>query len=141
VRLLSAVVLIAIGAAGAIAVDRLVLEPAPAASDTPPVTGSRPAPGSPPLVWLEGTMEEVSEGSLSVREGQGAVVQLERAVAGATRVFRLEDQEWAVLTDQEAAGVEAGQHVCVEALLDGGTLLALRVFLEAGCGPTGPAPG
>jgi hypothetical protein len=141
VRLLTAVLLIALGAAGAIAVDRLVVEPSPTAADAPPVTGSEPAPGSPPLVWLEGTMEEVSEGSLSVREGQGAVVELERAVAGATRVFRLEDQEWAMLTDQEAAGVEAGQQVCVEALLDGGTLLALRVFLEAECGPAGPAPG
>jgi hypothetical protein len=141
VRLLGAVILIATGAAGAIAVDRLVLEPSPAASEAPPVTGSDPAPGSPPLVWLEGTMEEVSEGSLSVREGQGAVVELERAAAGATRVFRLEDQGWAKLPDHEAAGVEAGQQVCVEALLDGGTLLALRVFLEAGCGPAGPAPG
>ena len=140
-RLLSAVLLIAVGAAGAIAVDRVVLEPSPTASEVPPVTGSEPAPGSPPLVWLEGTMEDVSEGSLSVREGQGAVVELERAVAGATEVFRLEDRQWAVLSDQEAAGVEAGQQVCVEALLDEGTLLALRVFLEAGCGPAGPPPG
>ena len=138
-RLLAAVFLIAAGAAGAIAVDRLVLEPAPPASDAPPVAGSEPAPGSPPLVWLEGTMEEVSEGSLAVREGQGARVELERAAAGATRVFRLEDQRWVPLSDQEAAAVEAGQQVCVEALLDGETLLALRVFLEAGCGPAGPA--
>ncbi|MGH2677823.1 MAG: hypothetical protein ACRDHB_05635, partial [Actinomycetota bacterium] len=120
-RLLSAVVLIAIGAAGAIAVDRLVLEPSPTASDAPPVTGSEPAPGSPPLVWLEGTMEEVSEGSLSVREGQGELVELERAAAGATRVFRLDDERWAELPDQEAAEVEGGPRVCVEALLDGGT--------------------
>jgi hypothetical protein len=141
VRLLSAVVLIAMGAAGAIAVDRLVLEPSPTASGAAPVTGSEPAPGSPPLVWLEGTMEEVSEGSLSVREGQGALVELERAAAGATRVFRLDDERWAELPDQEAGELEGGPRVCVEALLDGGTLLALRVFLDAGCGPAGPAPG
>lgn len=139
--MLGGFVLIALGAAGAIAVDRLLLEPSTTASGEAPVTGSEPAPGSPPLVWLEGTMEEASEGSLSLREGQGAVVELERAAAGATRVYTLEGEEWILLSEQEAVGVETDRRVCVEALLDGGDLLALRVFLDAGCGPAGPAPG
>lgn len=134
-KLLGSVFLIALGAGGAIAVQRLVLEPAPAASTGPGVAHSDPAPGSPPLVWLDGTLEEVTDGSLAIREGQGPMVELERAAAGATRVFRLEGERWTPLSDQEASALEAGRQVCVEALLDGPTLLALRVFLEAGCGP------
>jgi hypothetical protein len=138
VTVVRALVLIALGAGGAVAVDRLVLTSEPPATGGAAVARSDPAPGSPPLVWLGGTLEEIGDGSLSVREGEGARVELERASAGGTRFYRLDGEDWAVLTDRDAAAVEAGQTVCVEALLDGRNLLALRVFLGAGCVP---APG
>lgn len=134
-RLVLGVVLIALGAAGAVAVDRLGPQPTSPASGTPAVARSDPAPGSPPLVWLDGTLEEISDGSLSVREGEGPRIDLERAAAGATRFFRLDGDQWLVLSEDDVGGVSAGEAVCVEALLDGRNLLALRVYLGAGCGP------
>jgi hypothetical protein len=138
VTVFRAIVLIALGAGGALAVDRLVISPEPAVSGSTGVGRSEPAPGSPPLVWLDGTLEEIGDGSLAVREGEGARVDLERASAGGTRFYRLDDEGWTALSDEDAAAVDAGQRVCVEALLDGRNLLALRVFLGAGCVP---APG
>ena len=130
-----AILLIAVAAAAAVAVDRLVLDPSPTVSGAPGVARSDPAPGSPPLVWLDGTMERIDESSLAIREGEGSRVDLERGAAGGTRFFRLDGETWGVLSEEEAATVDAGQPVCVEALLDGRNLLALRVFLGAGCGP------
>jgi hypothetical protein len=132
-----AVLLIAGAAAAAVTVDRLVVNPAaPTLSEAPGVARSDPAPGSPPLVWLDGTLEQIGQGSLAIREGEGPRVDLERAAAGGTRFFRLDGDRWAVLSEEDAEAVDAGQRVCVEALLDGRNLLALRVFLGAGCGPS-----
>lgn len=131
-----AVLLIAVAAAAAVTVDRLVLNPAPTLSGAPGVARSDPAPGSPPLVWLDGTLEQIGQGSLAIREGEGSRVDLERAAAGGTRFFRLDGDRWGVLSEEDAEAVDAGQRVCVEALLDGRNLLALRVFLGAGCGPS-----
>jgi hypothetical protein len=128
-------VLIALGAAAALAIDRLAVNPSPAVEEPPPVARSEPDPGSPPLVWLDGTLETVDDGSLGVREGQGPTVNLERAAAGGTRFFRLDGESWALLSEDDAAVVDPGQRVCVEALLDGRNLLALRVYLGAGCAP------
>ncbi|HEX2026227.1 MAG TPA: hypothetical protein VHH92_07510 [Actinomycetota bacterium] len=134
--MLRALLFVVLGAGAALAVDRLVLysedEPVPT------VPAERPAPGSPPLVWLDGTLAEVGPGSLALRDGASAAVDLERAAAGATRFFRLDGDAWAPLSEEDADATAAGQRACVEALLDGRTLLALRVFLGAGCGP---APG
>jgi hypothetical protein len=131
-----AVLLIAVAAAAAVTVDRLVLNPEPPLIGAPGVARSDPAPGSPPLVWLDGTLEQIGQGSLAIREGEGSRVDLERAAAGGTRFFRLDGDRWGVLSEEDAEAVDAGQRVCVEALLDGRNLLALRVFLGAGCGPS-----
>jgi hypothetical protein len=133
-----AILLIAAAGAAAVAVDRLVLTPSTTVSEAPGVAHSDPAPGSPPLVWLDGTMERIDDSFLTIREGEGPQVALERAAAGGTRFFRLDGDRWAVLSEEDAAVVDAGQPACVEALLDGRNLLALRVFLGADCGP---APG
>lgn len=136
--LIRAILLMAIGAGAAVAVDRFVLEPGAQVSDAPGVAAGDPAPGSPPLVWLGGTLDRIDAEGMAVREGQGPSVDLERAAAGGTRFYRLDGGRWAVLSEDEADGVETGQEACVEALLDGRNLLALRVFLGTGCGP---APG
>ena len=133
--LFRAIILVALGAAAALAVDRLVLAPEPVGSDAPAVDRSDRAPGSPPLVWLGGTLEGVSQASVAVREGGGPRVELERAAAGATRFYELDGDRWATLAEEDTGAVEAGQEVCVEALLDGSNLLALRVFLGSTCGP------
>ncbi len=135
-RVVHAVVLVAFGAAGALAVDRLVLEPASTAAPetAPEVTGSEPGPGDPPVLWLDGTLEEISESELVVREGQGPRIRIERFAAGATSFLRREGDTWRELRAEEADAV-AGEPACVEALLDGRTFLALRVFLGSECGP------
>jgi hypothetical protein len=135
---LRALLFVTLGAAAALAVDRLFLTADQEETAVPAVSGDSPAPGSPPLVWLDGTLSEVGPGSLALRDGPGTVVDLERAAAGATRFFRLDGDAWAPLSEEDADATAAGQEACVEALLDDRTLLALRVFLGAGCGP---APG
>jgi hypothetical protein len=66
-------------------------------------------------------------------EGSGSLVVLQRLGMGTTAFFEVAEGRWVKLDD--AAAVEEGQRVCVETLMDGSSLLALRVFLEAGCGP------
>lgn len=128
--------LLALGAAAAVSADRLLIRPASSADATPPeVSDSQPGPGDPPVVWLDGTLAEVTDSQLSVQEGRGPSISVERFAAGATRFLRLDEDRWLELTEAEAAAVQAGQLACVEALLDGRTFLALRVFLGAGCGP------
>ena len=132
-RLLLGVVLVGLGAAGAVATDRLLLEPA--AEDRPGATipETEPQPGDPPLVWLEGRLEEVGERGFVIREGEGPRIEVERFAGSATRFYHLVEGRWLEL----AAGVDVppGGEACVEALLDAEAFLAVRVFLGAGCGP------
>jgi hypothetical protein len=128
--------LLTLGAAAAISVDRLLIRPTSSADAAlPQVSDSQPGPGDPPVVWLDGTLAEVTDSQLSVQEGRGPSISVERFAAGATRFLRLDEDRWLELTEAEAAAVQAGQQACVEALLDGRNFLALRVFLGAGCGP------
>jgi hypothetical protein len=87
------------------------------------------------VVWLDGTLESITESELAVREGQGPRITIERFAAGATSFLRREGSGWRELSPDEVDSLEAGAATCVETLLDGGTFLALRVFLEADCGP------
>jgi hypothetical protein len=132
---LRALFLLALGAAAALAVDRLVLEPTAAETSPPPVSGSEPGPGDPPVVWLDGSLEEVSASQLVIQEGSGPRLEVERFAAGATSFLRQDGDEWVVLGEDEIEAIETGQAACLETLLDGGTFLALRVFLGVDCGP------
>jgi hypothetical protein len=128
--------LLALGAAAAVSADRLLIRPTSSADAGPPeVTDSQPGPGDPPVVWLDGILVEVNDSQLSVQEGRGTSIQVERFAAGATRFLRLDGDRWLELSQAEAGAVEGGEQACVEALLDGRTFLALRVFLGAECGP------
>ena len=136
-RWVRGLVLLAVGAAAAFGVERLVLRPAVSTVAPAPVPRSEPGPGDPPVVWLQGTLESITEADLALREGQGPRIPIERFAAGATSFLRQDDGGWQELTEGEIEALEAGTRACVETLLDGGTFLALRVFLAAGCGPLG----
>jgi hypothetical protein len=112
---------------------------APAARTGPAgsVEPAAPGPEDPPVVWLDGTLEEASEATLVVRKGEGRPIPIERFAEGATVFLRPVNEGWTELSPAETAAVRAGPEVCVESLLDRGTFFALRVFLGSTCGPAG----
>jgi hypothetical protein len=127
-------VLIALGAGGAVAAERLLVMPA--ISDTGgSVPETEPGPGDPPVVWVDGTLDEASDNALVVREGQGPRIDVERFAGGATTFYTRNDKSWTEVGEPAAEDLPVGEEVCVEALLDEGRFLALRVFLGADCGP------
>lgn len=134
-RLFRGLVLLAVGATAAFGVERLMLRPTASGDTPPPVAESEPGPGDPPVVWLDGTLETITEAELAMREGQGPRIPIERFAAGATSFLEREGDGWRKLAEDEIEALEAGIEACVETLLDGGTFLALRVFLTADCGP------
>lgn len=86
------------------------------------------------MVWIGGTLTEVTATVIELREPLGSVVSLQRLGRQATAFFRVSGGAWERLPGGEA--VVTGTEACVETLMDGATLLALRVFLGVGCGPT-----
>jgi hypothetical protein len=108
----------------------------PPTSDLPPVPslpGQSADADQPPVVWIGGTLTEVTATTIELRESFGAVVSLDRLGREATGFFRVTAGTWERLP--AGATVATGMEACVETLMDGRTLLALRVFLGAGCGP------
>lgn len=102
----------------------------------PEVPKVEPQPGGPPVVWLSGSLEEIAGSFLTIREGEGASIRLHRLAAGASRFLRVSDGRWRELSLKEADQIQVGERACAEALLDGTTFVALRIFLgAAGCGP------
>jgi hypothetical protein len=91
------------------------------------------APGEPPRVWIAGTLTDVTDSRIQVREASGQDLSLQRLAAGTTAFYRIAGDGWAKLAPE--AQVAAGQAACTEALLDGKNPLALRVFLGTECGP------
>jgi len=85
------------------------------------------------VIWIAGTLSDMSPDSLRVTEPAGSVVSLRRLTGTATSFFRVSGDSWRRIGPDEH--VDTGQHVCVETLMDGSTLLALRVFLGSDCGP------
>jgi len=99
----------------------------------PSVTERSLAPSEPPLIWIGGTLSDVTSGRLQIRDSLGSLIVVRRLGAGATAFFRVSAGRWQRLS--ETAGIERGGLVCAETLMDGANLLALRVFLGAACGP------
>jgi len=117
-------------------------EPAAPGRTLPTISQNEPGAGDPPVVWIAGILEGLEPGQLAIREGskgQGPRILLERLAEGATDFYQLEAEGWRELSPEEVNLIEVGDRACVEALLDGRTFLALRVFLDSSCGPSGPA--
>jgi len=140
VTVLRGLFLLLLGAGLGLAADRVLIERQGTSGGVPPAERTEPGAGDPPLVWLDGTLEELGESQLGLRAGEGDLVRLQRLAEGATAFLRPEAEGWVELLPSEVDLLEPGvNRACVEALLDGRTLLALRVFLGAECGPSGPA--
>jgi hypothetical protein len=79
-------------------------------------------------------LTSVSASLVTVTEALGPVLRLHRLARGATGFFEVSGDHWSRLA--EDATIPTGGTACVETLMAaGGTLLALRVFLGATCGP------
>ncbi len=98
----------------------------------PPTTPNQSlGPSTPPVSWLSGTLTDATRDSFRLEQGDGVLVTVERL--GSTKLFRVSGDAWTQLAGE--APVRAGEDACIETLLDGSNLVALRVFLGAGCGP------
>ena len=107
----------------------------PSASHFPllPSESAESGPGQPPIIWVGGSLTEVTESSLVIKEALGSTVTLKRLGKGATAFYRASSARWERLSSSVRIGT--GEEACVETALDGRNLLALRVFLGATCGP------
>jgi hypothetical protein len=113
-------------------------------SNSTPVVETRPrpstgvasiVPGQPPVVWVSGQSADVSGSRLTVIARGGSKTLVRRLARGATRFFVLHHGRFERMPEDDALLIEAGTPMCVESLLDGRSLLALRVFVGAACGP------
>jgi hypothetical protein len=100
----------------------------------PSSSGGSLGPNQPPLVWVGGELTEVNEDRIELKEAFGSEVTLRRLGGNATSFFHVREGTWQRADPRTDA--KAGTKACVETLMDDQTLLALRVFLGAECGPT-----
>jgi len=108
----------------------------PGSATLPPVPsapGQSLGPNQPPIVWVGGEITRLRADRLELREAIGSVLTLRRLGGGATSFYRAIAGSWERV--DRTSEVEAGTRACVETLIDGQNLLALRVFLGADCGP------
>lgn len=129
------VVVLVGGGAGAGYLWRDARGPTVPVDGVPVVRQNNPDPGSPPILWVSGTIQEISRDRITIQEGSGPTLDLARFAGGATRFHRLSSGGW-LRIPPAVASAAAGEEACIEALLDEGELLAIRVFLEAACSPT-----
>jgi len=86
------------------------------------------------VIWVGGIVTDVTDRQLVLKETLGPRVILKRLGQDATAFFRPAGDGWERV---DGSGVGNGEQACVETLLDGENLLALRVFRGADCGPAG----
>ena len=99
----------------------------------PPTPAQNLGPNEPPVIWLGGTLVKVGLDHLELLEPAGSRVSLQRLAGSATSFFVLSGSSWKQLGSDTRTG--PGQAACVETLMDRANLVAIRVFLGAGCGP------
>jgi len=86
------------------------------------------------VVQIGGTIASIDEASLTVAQPDGAEVRMRRLAGDATRFLFPDGDGYRQLAPAEVAGIAPGTRACVEALLDGQVVLAIRVFLDSVCG-------
>ena len=125
-------ILVPILLAGAVGVGSYMAgsrTPSPGAAGIPQ---HPPEAGDPPAVWVAGTLVEVTASLLVLQEGEGPTIRMQRLAEGSTAGYRASGGRWV----DDASAIRQGRDACVEALLDDGSFVALRVFVGAGgCGP------
>jgi len=132
-RLLLVAVLVGAGVAAGY-LWRDARAPTPPLGGAPVVQQNHPDPGNPPVLWVSGTIREVARDRITIQEGSGPTLDLTRFAGGATRFHRLGPGGWLRIPPDEAVAA-SGEDACIEALMDEGELLAIRVFLQATCSP------
>ena len=135
-RLLTGLLLLGIGAAGAVAADRVLVRDLEPLTGSPPIERTEPGEGDPPLVWIDGSLEDVGQDQLVVAQGDGPRVPVERFAGEATRFFLPDGGSWREMSREEVGRIRTGEDACIEALVDEETFLAIRVFLRRLCAPT-----
>ncbi len=86
------------------------------------------------MIWVGGTLSTVAADEIQVQEPSGPMVGLKRLAEGATAFYRVSHGAWQQVADDEVPS-RPEEPACVETLLSGPNLLALRVFLGHDCGP------
>ena len=109
-------------------------------SSVPSFEERSPVAGQPPIAWVSGVLQEIGDERVTVRDASETLIAMQRLTGGATRFLSADGDGWRELSEDETATVGVGVDVCAEVLLDGSNFVALRVFLDASCGPTGAAP-
>jgi hypothetical protein len=99
----------------------------------PSISSQPSSPNEPPIVWVGGTLTDATQQRLVVQDALGSSIRLLRLAGGATVFYRVQGSRWQRVPDAEP--IPTGGPACVETLMDGSNLLALRVFLGATCGP------
>ena len=100
----------------------------------PPATPSQDlGSSSPPVVWLGGTLESIESERILLRQSDGSQASLQRLADSATKFLHVSGGAWREFVPP--TGGAGGQRACVETLMDGTNLVAIRVFVDVGCGP------
>ncbi len=99
----------------------------------PPTPSQNLGSGSPPVVWLGGTLESIGNDRIVLRQGDGSQASLQRLADSATKFLRVSGDAWKAFVPP--TGGADGRRACVETLMDGTNLVAIRVFVDVGCGP------
>ena len=99
----------------------------------PPTANQNLGSDSPPVVWLGGTLDSIGPDRIVLRQSDGSEASLQRLAGAATKFLRVSGGEWK--SYGPTAGDAEGQRACVETLMDGTNLVAIRVFVDVGCGP------
>jgi len=85
---------------------------------------------------MGGTLTQVGSEQIVLRQESGQTVSLQRLAEGATVFYEPAGSQW---TRLPAQGPMPLGPACVETLMDGRNLLALKVFLGVTCGPASSA--
>ncbi|MDQ4005917.1 MAG: hypothetical protein M3135_06405, partial [Actinomycetota bacterium] len=74
-RVVLGLMLLAAGAAGGVVAERILFEPA-SSGDVAGIPENEPGPGDPPLIWLEGRLQEIGDSELVLQDGGAEPIEV-----------------------------------------------------------------